>query len=144
MKVWLLVVAVAAGLFVAANAVLFRQPPAPAPILPQAIELTTINGQGAALTQTIHQRSTIDQLSLDLGQLTAQNHPASCGQSSDGRYVAVFRYAAGRVTTLMADKGGCQRIMVSGPGWSGGRSWSDPALLRDFDALFPPSWQTGV
>ena len=144
MKVWLLVLAVAAGLFVAANAVLFRQPSTGTPTLPQAIELTTINGQGAALTQTIHERSTIDRLSLDLAQLTPERDAAPCGQSTDGRYVAVFRYAAGRSTTLTADKGGCQRILVAGPGWSGGRSWSGPALLRDFDALFPPSWQTGV
>ena len=144
MKVWLLAVAVAAGVFVAANVLLFRQPSPGAPSLPQAIELTTINAQGAALTQTIHERSTIDRLSLDLGQLRPERDAAACGQSTDGRYLAVFRYAAGRSTTLTADKGGCQRIMVSGPGWSAGRSWSEPALLRDFDALFPPSWQTGV
>lgn len=144
MKVWLLAVAFAAGLFLAANALLFRQPSPGVTTAPEAIELTTINGQGAALTQTIHERSTIDRLSLDLGRLTPQSETAACGQSADGRYVAVFRYAAGRSTTLTADKGGCQRILVSGPGWSGGRSWSGPALLRDFDALFPPSWQTGV
>lgn len=144
MKVWLVALAVAAGVFVAANAFLFRQASPAAPSVPQAIELTTVNAQGAALTQTIHERSTLDRLSLDLGQLAPQSDAAACGQSTDGRYVAVFRYAAGSSTTLTADKGGCQRIVVSGPGWSRARSWSDPALIRDFDALFPPSWQTGV
>ncbi|HEY9287932.1 MAG TPA: hypothetical protein VIT43_07915 [Candidatus Dormibacteraeota bacterium] len=144
MKLWLLALAVAAGLFVAANAFLFRQASSPAPSVPQAIELTTINAQGAALTQMIHERSTIDRLSLDLGQLTTQREGAGCGQGTDGRYLAVFRYATGRSTTLTADKSGCQLILVSGPGWSAGRRWSGPALLRDFDALFPPSWQTGV
>jgi hypothetical protein len=143
MKLWLLALFIAIGLFAAGSALL-RQPSAPAPSVPQAIELTTINAQGAALTQTIHQRATIDRLSLDLGQLTPEDGAARCRTSTDGRYVAVFRYAARRSTTLTADKGGCQRIVVSGPGWSAARSWSDPALLRDFDALFPPSWQTGV
>jgi hypothetical protein len=143
MKVWLLALVIAGAIFVAGTALL-REPSAPTTSLPQAIELTTINAQGAALTQTIHQRATIDRLSLDLGQLTPQDSAAPCQQSADGRYVAVFRYGAGRSTTLTADKGGCQRIAVSGPGWSPGRRWSNPALLRDFDALFPPSWQTGV
>ena len=143
MKLWLLALLIAGGLFVAGSALL-RQPPSPAPNVPQAIELTTINAQGAALTQTIHQRATIDRLSLDLGQLSPYDSAAPCGTSTDGRYVAVFRYPAGRSTRVTADKGGCQRVIVSGPGWSAGRSWSNPALLRDFDALFPPSWQTGV
>jgi hypothetical protein len=143
MKVWLLALGVAVGLFVTANAFLLRKP-SPTPAVAQAIELTTINAQGAALTQTIHERATIDRLSLDLDQLTPERDVAPCGQSVDGRYIAIFRYAAGRSTTLTADKGGCQRILVSGPGWSAGRRWSGPSLLRDFDALFPPSWQTGV
>jgi hypothetical protein len=144
MKVWLLALAVATGVFVAANALFFDQPSAGMPAVPQAIELTTINAQGASLTQTIHERSTIDRLSLDLGQLRPERDAAVCVPNTEGRYVAVFRYAAGRSTTLTADKGGCQGIQVSGPGWSRGRRWSDATLLGDFDALFPPSWQTGV
>lgn len=142
MKLWLLALGVAAVLFVAANAIFLQ----PSPVLvsvPQAVDLTTINAQGAALTQTIHQRSTIDRLSLDLSRLTPGG-AAACPQTGSGRYVAIFRYLGGRSTTLSAEKGGCQRITVSGPGWASGRRWSDPAMLRDFDALFPPSWQTGV
>lgn len=144
MKLWLLALAVATGLFVAGSALL-AQPVRRQIALPDAISLTSINAQGAALTQTIHQRSTIERLVTDLDRLSPLEATAgSCGPSTAGRYRAVLGYVDGGRTTVNADKAGCQRIVISGKGWSAGRSWTDPILLRDFDALFPPSWQTGV
>ncbi|HEX3629344.1 MAG TPA: hypothetical protein VHW91_02650 [Candidatus Dormibacteraeota bacterium] len=142
MKIWLLAVVIAGGLFAAGSALL-KPPPAKLGADPDAIVLTSINAQGATLTQTIHERSVIRQLSGDLKRL-ASIAPSSCTRSDQGRYLAVFGYPGGGSTTLTAEKGGCQRITISGEGWPADRSWSDPTLLRDFDALFPPSWQTGV
>jgi hypothetical protein len=144
MKLWLLAVAVAIGLFMTGSALL-AQPIRRQAALPNAISLTSINARGAALVQTIHQRSTIERLVTDLNRLSPLDAGGpSCDRSTAGRYRAVLGYANGGRTTVIADKAGCQRIVISGKGWSAGRSWTDPILLRDFDALFPPSWQTGV
>jgi hypothetical protein len=144
MKLWLLALAVAIGLFVAGSALL-AQPIRRQAALPNAISLTSVNTQGAALTQTIHQRSTIERLVTDLDRLSPlEAGGASCDRSTAGRYRAVLGDANGGRMTVIADKAGCHRIVISGKGWSAGRSWTDPILLRDFDALFPPSWQTGV
>jgi hypothetical protein len=138
MKVWLLCAAVAVALFVVGSRAM-AQPMTP-PALPVAITISSSNGAGATLTQVIHRRPTIEQVLADLTQLRASTPALSCPVNHAGQYAAVLAYSGGVQTRLTAEKGGCERVVVEG---SQHRAGLDPTLLRDFDALFPPDWQTG-
>jgi len=136
MKLWLACAAMAVIVFIGMNAAT-PQARASAPLV---ITLSSRNPQGATLTQVIHRRSTIEQLLADLSQLRATTPSPSCSPNYAGDYRALVAYADGTTTTLIAEKGGCQRIVLHG---RSRRVGADPRLLRDFDALFPPDWQTG-
>ncbi len=136
MKLWFACAALAVILFIGTNAAL----PRPASSAAQVITLSSRNPQGATLTQVIHRRSTIEQLLADLAQLRATTPSPSCSANHAGDYRAQVSYADGTSATLIAEKGGCQRVVLQG---RSRRVGADPRLLRDFDALFPPDWQTG-
>jgi type II secretory pathway component PulM len=136
MKLWLACAALAIILFIGTNAAIAQPASSPA----QVITLSSRNPQGAMLTQVIHRRSTIEQVLADLAQLRATTPSPSCSANRAGDYRAVVTYADGTSTTLIADKGGCQQVVLQG---RSRRVGADPRLLRDFDALFPPDWQTG-
>lgn len=108
------------------------------------VSVTAVNRQGAALAQTIHDAAGLALLQEDLQRLLPR--PAAGGfpcPADDGSYYRVtYAYRGGG--TLLADvrRTGCEAVSIPGRG-APTLTWSDPALLRDLDSLFPPEWQSG-
>jgi len=140
MKLTVIAALVAGAVFTAATRL---GPTAPGqPAVPVAVVVTTYNAAGARLIQTIHERNAITRLANDVDRLLPARNPSfGCPPDNGSRYEAVFSYRNGGRTTLIARQTGCEQVVIAGEYWGSG-AWSNPRLLEDLDALFPPSWQT--
>jgi hypothetical protein len=111
---------------------------------PRAVTVTAFNPAGATLVQTIRDPLGVARLATDLDRLTplVLMDRFACRHDNGSYYRAVLSYANGDRVTADVRRTGCEQVSF-GASWPADRLYTDPQLLSDLDALFPPDWQTG-